>query len=164
MRDGKLIERAKAMRRELTGPELKQWLELRAKCFEGAKFRRQVVIGRYIADFACRNPMLIVEVDGETHVDRGAADQQRTEFLQDRGYRVIRFTNADVSSNLGWRASSYRWGASGLPLSLALSPEGERGSTSFELTWLRAITQRPSTLRISLVLIPSCGRSPPSRR
>jgi len=88
------------MRRELTGPELKLWLELRAKRFEGAKFRRQVVIGRYIADFACRNPMLIVEVDGETHAERGEADQLRTQFLERRGYRVIRFSNSEVMGNL----------------------------------------------------------------
>jgi very-short-patch-repair endonuclease len=100
MRDRKLIEHAKALRRELTGPELKLWLELRAKRFERAKFRRQVVIGRYIADFACRNPMMIVEVDGDTHAERGEADQLRTEFLEDRGYRVLRFTNSEVMTNL----------------------------------------------------------------
>jgi very-short-patch-repair endonuclease len=65
VRDANLLRHAKAMRRELTAPELKLWLELRAKRFAGAKFRRQVVIGSYIADFACRTPkMLIVEVDG----------------------------------------------------------------------------------------------------
>ncbi len=63
------------MRREVTAPELKLWLELRAKRFQGAKFRRQVVIGPSIADFACRLPtMLIVEVDGETHAEQRAYD------------------------------------------------------------------------------------------
>ena len=89
------------MRRELTGPELKLWLELRAKRFENAKFRRQVVIGHYIADFACRTPkMLIVEVDGDTHAERGAYDAARTRFLEARGYQVIRFNNSDVMTNL----------------------------------------------------------------
>jgi len=89
------------MRRELTAPELKLWLQLRAKRFAGAKFRRQVVIGRYIADFACRMPkMLIVEVDGETHAERAAYDATRTEHLEGRGYRVLRFTNAEVMSNI----------------------------------------------------------------
>ena len=89
------------MRRELTGPELKLWLELRAKRFEGAKFRRQVVIGYYIVDFACRSPrMLVVEVDGDTHAERRAYDETRSRFLEQRGYRVIRFTNSDVMTNL----------------------------------------------------------------
>ncbi|MGQ0660577.1 endonuclease domain-containing protein [Sphingosinicella sp.] len=101
MRDGELLERAKKMRRELTGPELKLWLELRAKRFEGAKFRRQVVIGRYIVDFACRTPvMLVVEVDGETHAGHEAYDAARTAFLESRGYRVLRFTNPEVMGNL----------------------------------------------------------------
>ena len=100
MRDRRLIERAKSMRREPTGPELKLWLELRAKRFGGAKFRRQVVVGSFIADFACRKPMLIVEVDGETHAERGEADAKRTAFLEGRGYRVIRFTNSEVATNL----------------------------------------------------------------
>jgi very-short-patch-repair endonuclease len=101
LRDRKLIERAKAMRRELAAPELKLWLELRAKRFEGAEFRRQVVVGRYIADFACRTPkMLIIEVDGDTHAERRSYDERRSEFLEQRGYRVIRFTNSDVMTNL----------------------------------------------------------------
>lgn len=101
MRDRQLLERAKSMRRQLTGPELKLWLELRARRFEGAKFRRQVVIGHYIADFACRTPtMLIVEIDGDTHADRETADAARTRFLEARGYRVVRFTNDEVMGNV----------------------------------------------------------------
>ena len=89
------------MRRELTGPELILWLELRAKRLGGAKFRRQVVIGRYIVDFACRTPaMLIVEVDGETHAERRGYDDARTRHLEGRGYQVIRFTNSEVVTNL----------------------------------------------------------------
>ncbi len=89
------------MRRELTGPELKLWLALRAKRFEGAKFRRQVVVGPYIADFACRSPcMLIVEVDGDTHAESRVYDERRKTLLEERGYRVIRFTNEDVIGNL----------------------------------------------------------------
>ena len=101
MRNRVLTERAKAMRRELTGPELKLWLELRARRFEGAKFRRQVVIGPYVADFACRSPiMLVVEVDGDTHGESLGYDARRTRFLEERGYRVIRFMNMEVATNL----------------------------------------------------------------
>ena len=101
MRDKELVERAKGMRREMTVPERRLWYALRAKRLDGAKFRRQVVIDRYIADFACRIPsMLIVEVDGETHVGREGYDAARTAFLEKRGYRVLRFTNDDVMSSL----------------------------------------------------------------
>src|SRR5690606_32475651 len=101
LRDQILLERAKAMRRVQTEPEQRLWLALRAKRFEGAKFRRQVVIGRYIADFACRMPvMLIVEVDGDTHADRRGYDKSRTAFLEQKGYRVIRFNNDEVMGNL----------------------------------------------------------------
>jgi len=89
------------MRRVPTGPEQRLWLELKAKRFSGAKFRRQTVIGRYIADFACRTPvMLVVEVDGETHAERAEYDAARSRFLQEKGYRVVRFTNDDVVNNL----------------------------------------------------------------
>ena len=107
------------MRREQTPAERKLWLELRAKRFEGAKFRRQVVIGRYIADFACRSPMLIVEVDGDTHAERADYDAGRSLFLEQRGYRVIRFSNADVMSNLDGVLHAIG-DALGLPLSRPL--------------------------------------------
>jgi very-short-patch-repair endonuclease len=101
VRDKILIERAKEMRREMTGPERRLWYALRAKRLDGAKFRRQVVIDRYIAGFACRIPsMLIVEVDVETHAAREKQDAARTAFLEERGYRVLRFTNDEVMSNL----------------------------------------------------------------
>jgi very-short-patch-repair endonuclease len=101
VRDKILIERAKGMRREMTAPERRLWYALRAQRLDGAKFRRQVVIDRYIADFACRIPcMLIVEVDGETHADRQRYDAARTAFLEGRGYHVLRFTNDEVMSNL----------------------------------------------------------------
>jgi very-short-patch-repair endonuclease len=106
--------------------EQKLWHALRAKRFEGAKFRRQVVIGRYIVDFACRIPrMLIIEVDGDTHGDREKYDAERSRFLEGKGYRVMRFTNVDVATNLDgvltMIADTLR-----SPLSPTLSPEGER--------------------------------------
>ncbi len=101
MRDQLLLERARSMRREMTGPEQRLWLELRARRLAGAKFRRQQVIGHYIADFACRTPRkLVIEVDGETHSRTKDYDQARTRHLQECGYRVIRFSNSDVMSNL----------------------------------------------------------------
>ena len=101
MRNQKLIGRAKQMRRETTPPERKLWAHLKADQLQGAKFRRQVVIGPYIADFACRAPvMLVVELDGDTHGVREAYDAERTRFLESKGYRVLRFSNGDVMQDV----------------------------------------------------------------
>ena len=126
MRDQELLTHAKRLRTEQTPTEQKLWQLLRAKRFEDAKFRRQVVIGRYIVDLACRTPkMLVVEVDGDTHALQPAYDEQRTGFLQNKGYRVLRFTNREVGTNLDGVLTAIA-AALGLPLSPALSPEGER--------------------------------------
>ena len=127
MRDQTLLEHAKEMRRELTEPERRLWNALRAGRLDGAKFRRQVVVGRHIADFACRTPkMMVVEMDGETHGARCAYDEERTAELEKRGYEVMRFTNSDVMTNLEGVLIAIEGALEGLPLSLALSPEGER--------------------------------------
>jgi very-short-patch-repair endonuclease len=100
-KDPVLVERAKHMRRNPTPFERKLWLALRAKRFQGAKFRQQQVIGSYIVDFACRTPrMLVVEVDGDSHGNQLAYDERRQEQLKALGYRVLRFTNSDVGGNL----------------------------------------------------------------
>jgi very-short-patch-repair endonuclease len=126
VRDQKLLNHAKRLRTRQTPTEQKLWHLLRADRFHGAKFRRQVVVGPYIADFACRTPrMLIVEVDGDTHAKQTHYDEGRTAFLESKGYRVLRFTNREVGSNLeGVLATIAQTLA--LPLSPALSPEGER--------------------------------------
>jgi very-short-patch-repair endonuclease len=101
MRDPLLIERAKWMRANPTPAELRLWHALRAKRFEHCKLRRQVVIHRYIADFACRTPMmLIIEVDGDSHDYQGQYDERRAGHLESLGYRIIRFTNDDVMHHL----------------------------------------------------------------
>jgi len=100
MRDQIALDRAKSLRLQQTPPETRLWLALRAKRFQGVKFRRQKVIGPYIADFACRDPMLVIELDGDSHGSSQAHDARRTEFLETQGYRVIRFTNAEVMGNL----------------------------------------------------------------
>jgi very-short-patch-repair endonuclease len=87
---------AKIMRREPTPAEARLWHHIRARRSE-AKFRQQAVIGRYIVDFACRQQMLVIEIDGDTHVDNEA---RRTEFIESAGWRIMRFTNAEVMGNL----------------------------------------------------------------
>ncbi len=88
------------MRREATTPERALWACLKSDQLLGAKFRRQAVIGPYIADFACRTPVkLVVELDGETHGVQTGYDAKRTDYLESRGYRVVRFSNRDVLRN-----------------------------------------------------------------
>ena len=66
----------------------------------GAKFCRQMPIGPYFADFLCRKERLIVEIDGWSHDVRPERDAARDAYLEGTGYRVVRFTNADVRDNL----------------------------------------------------------------
>ena len=100
MRDALLTERAKAARKAPTPAEQRLWFTLRAERFSGVKFRRQKVIGPYIADFASNTPKLVVELDGHLHGTTAAYDAERTAYLTQQGYRVVRFTNTDVMHNL----------------------------------------------------------------
>ncbi len=92
---------ARQNRREMTESETVLWNALRNE-FRGVKFRRQHPIGDYIADFLCLKAKLVIEVDGGYHdkPQQQLEDQWRTEFLQSKGYRVIRFTNEEVNSQL----------------------------------------------------------------
>ncbi len=89
--------RAREMRNNPTEPEKRLWRAL-SNSQLGLKFRRQSVIAPYIVDFLCPSKALIVEIDGDTHVPED--DGMRDRFLQRQGYRTIRFTNADVMSNI----------------------------------------------------------------
>ncbi len=84
-----VIERAAALRSALTLSEQALWVLLRDKQL-GVWFRRQVPIGRYIADFAAVGVRLVVEVDGGYHAHRRAADARRDRALARLGYRVLR--------------------------------------------------------------------------
>ena len=90
------------MRSRHVGAEEKLWEELRGRRLGGFKFIRQLAIGPYYADFACRERKLIVEVDGATHGlnEEIAADEARTADLRQLGYRVVRVTNDDIDRNL----------------------------------------------------------------
>lgn len=91
-------QRARSLRRNATDAEKALWYALR-QAIPQAKFRRQVPIGRYIADFASHSAKLIVEVDGGQHGEQAGYDAARTQFLESEGYRVIRFWNNDVLAN-----------------------------------------------------------------
>ncbi len=74
------------------------WQMLRGKKLDGVKFRRQHIIGAYIADFVCLDKKLIIEVDGLIHQlpENVASDIERTDWLKEHGFEVIRFTNDEV--------------------------------------------------------------------
>jgi len=91
---------ARRLRREMTDAERQLWTRLRGKQLEGYRFRKQVPLGRFVADFACMEPQLIVEVDGGQHVDRTDHDDARTAWLETQGFRVLRFWNNEVSDNM----------------------------------------------------------------
>ena len=91
---------AKALRREMTNAEMRMWYHLRAGRFEGWKFRRQVPMGPFVVDFLCERALLIVEIDGGQHAERIDADRERTMWLEQQGYRVLRFWNNDVLGNM----------------------------------------------------------------
>jgi very-short-patch-repair endonuclease len=91
---------ARALRAQCTDAERHLWFELRDRRLAGAKFRRQVPLGRYVADFACARARLIVELDGGQHAEQVARDAARTRWLEQRGYRVLRFWNDQVLSEM----------------------------------------------------------------
>src|SRR6185369_16364763 len=82
----------------MTDAERRLWYHLRAHRFDGQKFKRQVPIGSYVADFACLGRKLIIEVDGGQHSD-SAADIGRDRYLESLAFRVLRFWNNDVLRN-----------------------------------------------------------------
>ncbi|BBO11224.1 hypothetical protein TM102_26940 [Bradyrhizobium sp. TM102] len=92
-------ERARHLRAALTDAEGTLWYRFRARRLNGYKFVRQEPIGPYTVDFICREARLIIEVDGGQHAD-SAHDAVRDKWLIDRNYRILRFWNNDVSSNL----------------------------------------------------------------
>jgi very-short-patch-repair endonuclease len=93
--------RAREMRAAPTEAERKLWWHLRYRSsVPETHFRRQVRLGRYIVDFASHGARLVVEVDGGQHAEQSASDAERTRFIESEGYRVLRFWNNDVLSNI----------------------------------------------------------------
>jgi very-short-patch-repair endonuclease len=92
--------KAKELRKNSTDAERALWRQLRAHRLVGYKFRRQQPVGRYIVDFVCFEKQVIVELDGGQHAEQVAYDAERTAWLQDRGFRVLRFWNHEALQNL----------------------------------------------------------------
>jgi very-short-patch-repair endonuclease len=89
---------ARRLRKIPTDAEIRLWSRLRRKQLKGFRFRRQHPMGGYVLDFFCPEANLVVEVDGGQHAE-SEHDAVRTEWLEERGYRVIRFWNNDVLTN-----------------------------------------------------------------
>jgi very-short-patch-repair endonuclease len=93
------VATARKLRRNQTDAELKLWLQLRNRRLGGLKFRRQVLIAGYIADFLCEEAKLIIEVDGGQHAE-SERDPIRTAEINAAGFEVLRFWNNDVFQNI----------------------------------------------------------------
>ncbi|MGO9986222.1 MAG: endonuclease domain-containing protein [Rhodomicrobium sp.] len=94
------ISRARELRSASTDAERKLWRHLRNRQLEGLKFRRQVPLFGYYADFFCEEAKLIVELDGGQHCSQADKDEVRTAVLQEAGLIVLRFWNNDVLENI----------------------------------------------------------------
>ena len=90
---------ARQLRARMTDAERKLWFAVKDLRFAAFKFRRQVPVGPYIADFLCFEKRLIVEVDGGQHAD-SVGDAERDNWLAQNEFRVLRFWNNDVLQNL----------------------------------------------------------------
>jgi very-short-patch-repair endonuclease len=98
MREGQKQHLARVLRRNATQAERIMWRLLRDRRFGGVKFRRQMPVGPFIADFASIEHRLVVELDGGQHAD-SATDVRRDRFLKADGWRVVRFWNNEVMTN-----------------------------------------------------------------
>ena len=95
-------EKTRTLRKNMTKQERLLWQFLRKKNINGLKFRRQYPIGKYIVDFICNEKRLIIEIDGGQHNENQniVYDQERTKYLETKGFKVIRFWNLDIENNI----------------------------------------------------------------
>jgi len=91
--------RARRLRRDQTDAERKLWNRIRSRSIDGCKFVRQEPIGPYFVDFVCRERRLVIELDGGQH-NENERDAVRDRWLADHRYRVLRFWNNEVLSNM----------------------------------------------------------------
>ena len=97
-----LKELARVLRKNMTDAERRLWSKIRRKQLKKFQFYRQKNIGDYIVDFYCPAAKLIIEIDGGQHYSKGniVKDEARDKFLNDLGFRVLRFSNRDVFKNI----------------------------------------------------------------
>lgn len=90
-----LLEKSRENKKNMPPAEVLLWTKIRNKQL-GVSFRRQMPIGNYIADFACKSPKIIVEVDGESHIGKEEYDAKRDSFLTSKGFHLIHVTDTEV--------------------------------------------------------------------
>ena len=95
-----MLDRARRLRREMTPQEKLLWAHLRDRRLQGAKFRKQMWLAGFIADFACPNARLVVEADGSQHADDSEYDAARSGAFARLGWRTLRFWNNEITENL----------------------------------------------------------------
>jgi len=102
MRDnvGRLTGAARELRRRETEAETVLWATLRDRQVAGLKFRRQRPAGPFVLDFYCAEQRLVIEVDGGIHDEQREQDAARTAILEQYGYRVVRFRNEEILTDL----------------------------------------------------------------
>jgi very-short-patch-repair endonuclease len=94
------FDHAQKLRQQQTEAEHRLWQWLRSHRVNGVHFRRQHAIGAYVVDFCAPRKKIVIELDGSQHLDQETYDQVRTEYLQAKGYRVLRFWNNSVMDDL----------------------------------------------------------------
>jgi very-short-patch-repair endonuclease len=94
MRNSAKTEFARHLRKRMTEAETRLWFHLRCNRIGGFRFRKQHPVGPYIADFACIEARLIVEIDGSQH--GSPDDNRRDDWLRENGFRILRFWNNDA--------------------------------------------------------------------
>jgi very-short-patch-repair endonuclease len=118
--------RAKALRKASTDAESLLWYRLRNRQLLDLKFRRQRPMGQYIADFACLEIGLVIELDGGQHAEQVARDEARAEEMKRLGFRTLRFWNNEVLNETEAVMEQIRQVAETLALTPTLSRERER--------------------------------------
>ncbi len=96
----KSFGRAKELHRNMSPAEAKLWKHLRAHQMGDVHFRNQHAIGQYVVDFCAPRKKMIIELDGSQHLEQKEYEEERTRYLELRGYRVLRFWNNDVLNKI----------------------------------------------------------------
>ena len=96
----KMLDRARSMRREPTDAEIALWRHLRDRRLDGFKFRQQMWLCGFVADFACVEGKLVIEADGGQHGVVQNYDARRSAAFTKEGYRTLRFWNNEILENL----------------------------------------------------------------
>ena len=125
-------ESARKLRKNMTDTEQYVWSRIRHKQLGGFRFRRQHPIGSFIGDFICLEQRLILELDGGQHDDRKDYDELRTRYLNECGYRVVRYWNHQIFEDWDWIAEDlFRLLSEGATPHPNPPPQGGRGQEAF---------------------------------